>query len=283
MPPFLSFPNPILQQVITMAKISLHILTLTLLFLLACSSKAETNNATQVPHVDVDCDLVNSLKAIFAGQAPPGQEATDPATTHEVDSDAQDNTQRIIGDPESSREPSIIIPPTWPQAGGCYCTCEKDCRLRTCCKALKALTRIKVELEQIARSLDSVPPPKHIPVIVETADYNPVIIYAEASLDMSNNTISREVVKKLGRESEIQFRESEYETRREYLVMTILLGRDYRAFPHQTFFVIEPDQNYANTSIVIGSKLLEAAGASKLQPEYTEHVVAGLEILVDRP
>ena len=100
---------------------------------------------------------------------------------------------------------------------------------------------------------------------------------------MSNNTISREVVKKLDRESEIQFRESIYETRRKYLVMTILLGRDYRAFPRQTFFVIEPDQNYANTSIVIGSKLLDDAGASKLQPEYTEHVVTGLKVLVDRP
>ena len=69
--------------------------------------------------------------------------------------------------------------------------------------------------------IEGVPPLKHIPVIVETADYNPVIIYAEASPNMSNNTISRKVVKKLGRESEIQFRESKYKTRREYLVMAI--------------------------------------------------------------
>jgi hypothetical protein len=267
-----------------MAKISLHILILTLLFLLACSSRAETNNATQVPHLDVDCQLVDSLKAIFASQAPPSQEATDPAaTTHDVDSNAQDNTQRIISDLETSPESSIIVPPIWPQLGGCSCTCEVNCHLVVCCRQMKALTRIKVELEEIARSLESVPPLKHIPVIVETADYNPVIIYAEASPDMSDNTISREVVKKLGRESEIQLRESKYKTRREYLVMTILLGRDYRAFPRQTFFVIEPDQNYANTSIVVGSKLLEAAGVSKLQPEHTEHVVTGLKILVDRP
>jgi hypothetical protein len=266
-----------------MAKISLHILTLTLLFLLACYSRAETNNATPVPYVDVDCELVNSLKAIFAGQAPPSQEATDPATTYDAGSDARGNTQRIISDPETSCESSIIFPPRWPQLAPCPCTCESGCNSPVCCSQSDALTRIKVELEEIARSLESVPPLKHIPVIVETADYNPVIIYAEASPDMSNNTISREVVEKLGRESEIQFQESKYKTRREYLVMTILLGRDYRAFPRQTFFVIEPNQNYANTSIVIGSNLLKAAGASKLQPEHTEHAVAGLKILVDRP
>jgi len=142
---------------------------------------------------------------------------------------------------------------------------------------------MKVELEEIARSLDSMPPLKHIPVIVEAVDSNPVIIYAAASPNMSYNTISREVVKKLDREGEIQFQESKDETRREYLVMTVLLRSDHRAFPRQTFFVIEPDQDYVNTSIAIGSDLLEAAGASKLQPEYTEHVVAGLEILIDRP
>ena len=266
-----------------MAKISLHILTLTLLFLLACSSRAETNNASPVPHVDVDCELVNSLKAIFAGQAPPNQEETDPAITYDTDFDVRSNTQRIISDPETNCESSIIFPPVWPQLLACPCTCERGCNLPACCPQKDALIRIKVELEEIARSLESVPPLKHIPVIVETADYNPVIIYAAASPDMSNNTISREVVEKLGRESEIQFRESKYKTRREYLVMTILLGRHYHAFPNQTFFVIEPDENYANTSIVIGSKLLKAAGASKLQSEHTEHVVAGLKILVDRP
>jgi hypothetical protein len=265
-----------------MAKISLHILTLTLLFLLACSPRAETN-ATLVPHVDVDCELVNSLKAIFAGKAPLSQEATHSVTTHDVSFDVQDNTQRIISDPGTSCESSIIFPPVWPQLRGCHCTCEVDCTSAVCCPQAEALTRIKAELKEIARSLESVPPTKHIPIIVETADYNPVIIYADASPDMGNNTISREVVKKLGRESEIQFRESKYKTRREYLVMTILLGRGYRAFPHQTFFVIEPDQNYANTSIAVGSKLLKAAGASKLQPEHTEHVVTGLKILVDRP
>jgi hypothetical protein len=155
--------------------------------------------------------------------------------------------------------------------------------MRTCCHGLVVLSKIKVEVEEIARSLDNVPPLKHIPVIVQMGDYRPVIIYAEASPGMSNNTISREVVKKLGRESEIQFQKSKFETRREYLVMTVLLGRDHRAFPRQTFFVIEPEQNYANTSIVIGSNLLEAAGLCKLQAESTEHVVAGLEILGERP
>src|SRR5438270_2693837 len=97
-----------------MAKISLHIFTLTLLFLLACYSRAESNNATQVPHVDVDCDLVHSLKAIFAGQTPSIQEATDPVTTHDIGIDAQDNTQRIISDSKPNNESSIIFPPKWP-------------------------------------------------------------------------------------------------------------------------------------------------------------------------
>jgi hypothetical protein len=244
-----------------MARISLHTLTLTLLFLLACSSWAETNNVPQVSHVDVDDELVSSLKAIFASHAPPSKEATHLATTHDVGSDARENTQRIISDPETSRESSIIFPPTWPELKGCACTCEKWCWLKACCPGKKALVRIKEELEEIARSLDTVPPLKHIPVIVETADCSPVAIDAEASPEMSNNTISRQVVEQLDRESEIQFQKSKYETRREYLVMTVLLGSDYRAFPRQTFFVIEPDQNYANTSIVIGSNLLEAARA----------------------
>jgi hypothetical protein len=251
-----------------MAQISLHIPTLILLFLLACSSWAQTNNATQVPHVDVDYELVSSLKAIFASHS---KETTD---------SARDNTQRIISDPETSRQSSIFHPPLLPLSWACPCTC--DCGYPACCIFSTALTRIKGAVEEIARSLDSMPPLKHIPVIVETVDSNPVIIYAAASPNMSYNTISREVVKKLDRESEIQFQESKYETKREYLVMTVLLWSDHRTFPRQTFFVIEPDQDYVNTSIAIGSDLLEAAGASKLQPEYTEHVVAGFEMLADR-
>jgi hypothetical protein len=263
-----------------MAQISVYILTLTLLFLLTCSSWAETNNETQVPHVDVDYEFVSSLKAIFASHASPSQEPTDPVNAHHVGSD---NTQSLISDPETSHQSSIKTPPQWPEALGCACTCEVSCRLWACCQAIPALLKIKQEVEEVSQSLATVPPLKHIPVIVEKADDDPVIIYAEATLNMSDNTISRQVVTKLGREREIEFQESEYETRRHYLVMTVLLGRDYRAFPRQTFFVIDPDLNYANTNIVIGSNLLEAAGISKLESEDTEHVVAGLEILVDRP
>src|SRR2546423_4530469 len=166
-----------------MVQISLHILTLTLLFLLACSSWAETNDATRVPHVDVDLKFVSSLKAIFASHAPPSREATDPATTDDVGSGARDNVQRIISDPETNRESSIIFPPKWRLLGECPCTFEGNCRL-ACCKSFKALTRIKVELEEIGRSLETVPPLKHISVIVETADCNPVIVSADASPDM---------------------------------------------------------------------------------------------------
>jgi hypothetical protein len=240
----------------------LIILALTLIFLVTCNA-TEARNAGQVSLIDVDHGLVDSLKDIFSGHAPEPKEKHVSGKEAPAGYDMLGNGQTRLGSfhGSSNRECNPVFPPMWPPMAKFTCCCQSWCEYYlVCCVGRTRLIQIKLELALIERSFEAVPNTTHIEVIVQQEDGKPVKIQGEASLEMSNNTISRQLVHDLGREDEIQHDDSRFATKGEYLVMTVLLGSDYQPFANQTFFVLEPGQNYANSNIVIGSNVLNAMG-----------------------